>query len=145
MAGTVTVYCKLPHGLILRVFDFEERTEYTGSGGGTRTVKVARELPKLAILNGWSHPQNQAPGCLIVNGFAVTPDVDKDLWDLWLQQNATADVVKNGLIFAHEKAGNGTAESKEKASVRSGLERLDPKALPNPRIKTDESARKIAA
>lgn len=145
MPGQVTAHCKLPHGIILRVFGFEERDEYTGSGGGTRKVKTAVELPQRAILNGWSHPQNKAPGCLLVNGFAITSGVDKDLWDLWLSQNKDSDIVKNGLIFAHEKEANATAENKEKAKVRSGLERLDPDDLPNKRIKTDDSARKQAA
>ncbi len=134
--ASVTVACKLPAGLKLRVFDMIE-TQEPVMGGGSRTVKVARENPKSVTVKGWSHPQNMAPNAPIVEGFALTPNVDKDVWDAWLKDNADSDVVKNGLIFAHEKAGGAEAESKDKKSLRSGLERLDPNKLPRGIQKSD--------
>lgn len=139
MPGTVTVATKLPHGLILRVFTMVDQDEPV-MGGGFRTVKTAKQLPKQVVLNGAAHPQDQAPTCLMVGGWALTPNVDKDLWDLWLEQNKDSDVVRNGLIFAHEKAGNAEAESKDKAKLKSGLERLDPDNLPMKRIKKADAA-----
>jgi hypothetical protein len=136
MAGTVTVACKLPAGLTLRVFDMVDTFEPI-VGGGMRTVKVAQERPERAIVKGWSHPQNMAPNVQLVEGFALTPNVDKDLWEAWKAQNEKSDVVKNGLIFAHEKPANTEAEAKDKKSVRSGLERLDPNKLPRGIQKSD--------
>jgi hypothetical protein len=129
MPGTVTVACKLPHGLKLRLFNMVDSQEPI-LGGGYRTVKVAREMPKSVTLKGWSHAQNMAPDAQIIGGYALTPNVDKDFWDAWLAQNQELDAVRNNLIFAHDKSVNAEAESKEKRDVRSGLERLDPKKLP---------------
>lgn len=126
---TVTVACKLPHGLVLRVFDMVETKEPL-MGGGYHTVKQARERPDRIIVNGCAHPQNKAPLCQVVAGYALTTGVPKEFWDRWLAQNANADMVKNNLIFAHENLRNAEAEATEKKDVRSGLERLDPKSLP---------------
>jgi hypothetical protein len=138
MAGTVTVACKLPAGLVLRVFDMVE-TQEPVMGGGYRAVKVARERPHRITLKGWSHAQNMAPNAPIIGGFALTPNVDKDFWDAWLTQNQELDAVRNGLIFAHEKPVNAEAEAKDKKTVKSGLERLDPAKLPKGIQKSDLS------
>jgi hypothetical protein len=133
---TVTVACKLPHGLKLRLFNMVE-TQEPVMGGGFRTVKVAQERPESVTVKGWSHAQNMAPNAPLVGGYALTQNVDKDLWDAWLAANAQSDVVKNGLIFAHEKSVNVEAEAKEKKDKRCGLERLDPNKLPRGIQKSD--------
>jgi hypothetical protein len=127
--ATVTVACKLPHGMTLRVFDMVESQEPV-MGGGFRAVKVAQERPERVTLKGFAHPQNRAPSTQIIEGFALTYGVDAEFWNAWKTQNAQSDVVKNGLIFAHEKPVNTEAEAKDKKSLRSGLERLDPAKLP---------------
>lgn len=126
---SVTVACKLPHGLVMRVFDMV-KTDEPMYGGGFKTIEQARERSDRVIINGNSHPQNEAPGCQIVGGYALTYGVDKSFWELWIKQNASSAMVKNKLIFAHEGLKNAEAEAKEKDGVRSGLERLDPKKLP---------------
>lgn len=126
----VTVGCKMPNGLILRIFTMAEKNEQV-MGGGSRKIKEAVEVPgKRVVLNGFSHPQNAAPRARIAGGFALTMGVDKEFWDTWLAQNKDTDIVRNGLVFAHEKVENTTAEAKDKQTLRSGLERLDPKKLP---------------
>ena len=129
MAGTVSVACKLPHGLQLRVFDMITTSEPV-MGGGMRDVKTARQVGEPVIIKGNAHPQNEAPRAEISSGYAITHGVDKDFWDLWVTQNASHEAVRNGLIFAHEKVGNTAAEAREKVEVRSNLERLDPTKLP---------------
>lgn len=126
---TVTVACKLPHGLKLRVFAPTKKIEPMTS----REVTVFEEIPDATFtVFGNAHAQNAAPRCLIIGGFALTPGVPKDLWDAWLEQNKDSDVVKNNLIFAHAKdqAASSAAQSKERAELRSGLERLDPNKRP---------------
>lgn len=123
----VTVACRLPHGMRLRIYELVKTTEVIM--GGTRDVLVSRQKGDDVVVNGWSEPQNHAKKHL-VEGFAITPGVDKEFFDKWLSQNKDSDVVKNGLIFAHEKEGNTFAEAKDKKSLRSGLERLDPAKLP---------------
>lgn len=122
---TVTVACKLPHGLELRVFDMIE-TQEPMFGGGYKPVKVARERAERAIIKGNAFPQEKGPSGPIIGGFALTHGVPKDLWDLWIKQNARLVAVQKGLIFAHLKADNTEAEAREKEEIKSGLERLDP-------------------
>lgn len=134
--STVTVACKIPMGLVLRVFDMVPEREPV-MGGGFREVTRAREFPKRAVINGFSYPQNAAPACAIVGGYALTPDVDRELWEKWLEQNKESDMVVNGLIFAHTTTSDATDQSKELEKTRSGLERLDPAALPRIGVETD--------
>jgi hypothetical protein len=108
MPGTVTVLCKLPMGLHLRLHAWEETNELV-MGGGTRKGKVARPTGHEVILNGTSARHGQARldaagnFVLMVDGYAATPNVDKDFWDKWLDQNKEHD-----------------------AALRSGLEPLTP-------------------
>lgn len=136
MAGKVSVGCKLPHGLVLRVFNMIER-DVPVMGGGSRTEKIAEQRAETATVHGWAHAQNAAPNCTIIGGYAITDGVDKDLWELWLSQNKNSDMVKAGLIFANEKSDSVSGKAKDGKDVRSGLERLDPAKM-NGRIKTDK-------
>lgn len=137
----VTIACKLPHGLTMRIFDMAEASEPV-MGGGSRTVKRAVELPARVTINGWSHPQNSAPHATMSGGYALTNGVDKDFWDKWLAQNKDSDIVVNKLIFAHEKEGSASAQAKEQAEIRSGLERINPEKMPSTRL---SDAKKKAA
>jgi hypothetical protein len=123
MAGTVTVGCKLPHGLELRVFEMEERDEAV-IGGGTRVVKVARSAGTSVQINGNAVPHGQAPRHQIVGGFAITSGVDADFWAKWLEQNKDSAIVKSGLIFAAAKAEDIKTEGCNRAKIKSGLEPL---------------------
>ena len=145
MAGKVSIACKLPSGLVLRVFNMIER-DTPVMGGGSRTEKIAEQRAETATIHGWSHAQNAAPNCTIIGGYAITDGVDKDLWDLWFSQNKNSDMVKNGLIFANEKPSFVTDKAKEGSIITSGLERLDPAKM-NGRIKTDKDlmGREVAA
>ena len=100
-------------------------------GGGYRTTRIAEELPDYFICAGWSHPQNAAPNAPIAGGFALTCGCPKELWDLWLEQNKTSAMVKNGLIFANSKNDYVEDKASERDSVKCGLERLDPDKLPS--------------
>ena len=136
MAGKISIACTLPHGLVLRVFNIIER-DMPVMGGGLRTERIAEPRAETAIINGWAHAQNTAPHCMIIGNYAITDNVDKDLWLLWLSQNKDSAMVKNGLIFANEKADAVSGQAKDQASIRSGFERLDPNKLPG-KIQTSD-------
>ena len=103
MAGTVTVACKLPNGLHL---DLPGRDRVTVRG--------------FAVAWGEASPLS------IVGGFGLTPGVDADFFEEWMITNADFEPVKKGLIFASAKASDATAQAKEFAGLKSGLEPLDP-------------------
>lgn len=128
-AKTVTVACKLPSGLVLRLAQPVKVNEPV-MGGGSREVTQYRPVGAAVTVLGTAHPQNAAPLCMIVAGYALTPDVDAKFWNEWLRQNVDHMVVKNNLIFAYEKDSDAKAAAKDNAERRSGLERLDPNKLP---------------
>jgi hypothetical protein len=98
---TVTVACKLPAGLCLDM------------PGKDRV-----------IIKGNAFFKGETPDYPIQNGAALTFGVDKDFWDAWLNRNKELSVVRQRLVFAHEKDTAGQA--KEFKEIKSGLERLDP-------------------
>jgi hypothetical protein len=129
MAGTVTVACKLPHGLILRLFRMETRNEPV-MGGGTREVQVATQVGEPVVIKGYAAPFGQVPSVPIEGGYALTPNVDADFWAAWVKQNEDHDAVRNRLIFANEKSESAQRKAKDQTKVRSGLEPIDPQRLP---------------
>jgi hypothetical protein len=120
--NTVTVACKLPGGLELRVYDWQEESE--ACPAGYRTVKVARPRDEVAVLRGCAVPAGYHAD-FIVGGYAIT-NVPKDLWDLWLEQNKDAAYVRNGLVWACPTREDARKEAKSMAKTRSGLEPIDP-------------------
>lgn len=128
---TVTVACKLPHGVELRVFRMETTNEPV-MGGGSREVSKAQQVGESVIIAGVAHPQGGAPRATIAEGgYALTPGVPKDFWEKWLADNKGSDMVRNGMIFAAGAEGSVRAQSRERKDERSGAERLDPAKLPN--------------
>ena len=142
--ATVTVACKMPAGMILRNYRFEDRNEPL-MGGGYHTVKVAVALDEEYRINGNAVAQNKAPHCDIIgglDGYALTYGVPKDFWERWLEANKTAPFVKNHLIFAHTIGNSTTDMAKERKGLRSGLERLDPSKQIIKGVTTDVEAMK---
>jgi len=129
MAGTVTVACKLPHGLWLELTEPVEHPEAT-PGSEKRTITMHRRTGKRVRINGNAVAVGQAPRHPIVGGFALTHGVDADFWAAWLKQNTLNSLVTAGLLFAHEKPEHAQKRAGEHAKLRSGLEPLDPKNLP---------------
>lgn len=130
---TVSVACKLPHGLLMRIYTPVD-VQVPVLGGGTRTETQYKYLPGKFPefrLKGFSHHQNQAPSGEIVNGYAVTHGIPKDFWDEWMKQNHEADFVKNNLVFAQPTAEalGSQMRDKDHAKLKSGLERIDPANL----------------
>ncbi|KER03396.1 MULTISPECIES: hypothetical protein [Photorhabdus] len=95
--STVIVACKLANGLYLDV--------------GEQRVAV----------NGFA-----TRSFIDENGFGLTYGVNAGLWKAWLAENRDRDLVKNGLIFAHEQETSANAEAKEKQKTKSGTERIQP-------------------
>jgi hypothetical protein len=132
---TVTVACKIPNGLILRVFRMIENMEPV-LGGGHRAAKVAEQIGAPVAIHGSRVAVGEVPKCKIVAGYALTPGVSKEFFELWLEQNADSELVSNNLVFAHESLDSAEDEARDYAKQRSGLEPLAMKGnrLDDPRI-----------
>lgn len=129
-SNTVTVACKLPHGLRLRLHDMVDVSEAM-AGGGSRKVQRAQVRGESVLIKGYLEKYDpKLPPAARGSSFALTHGVDKDFWDAWVKQNSTLDAVKNGLIFASDKADTVEAMVREGRDLRSGLEPVDPSNLP---------------
>lgn len=125
MAGKVTVGCKIPNGLKLRIFQMKKTNELV-MGGGTREVEVAEQVGDVVAIKGYALPFNMQSMGLHVGGYALTPGVDADFWKTWLAQNRENDIVKNNLIFAQAKNESARAQAKEQKDVWDGMSPMVP-------------------
>lgn len=120
--GTVTIACKLPNGLIMRLFEMQD-TEELVMGGGVRSVKKAflADHPPVK-LNGCAAPFGSP--ILLVGGYALTRNVDVQFYAEWLRQNWDSDLIKNRIIFAQEKEDSLVGQATEQEEILSGLQPL---------------------
>ena len=133
MAEYVTAYCNLPMGLHLRLHAVNEETEPV-MGGGARTFKISRPTGDALVLNGTAAPQGQARKdrdgnfVLTLNGYAATPNVEKDFWDRWIAENKGHPLLTSSPpgLFARGKPMDAVAQAKDSAGARSGMEPLVP-------------------
>lgn len=144
MSETVTIACKLPNGILLRLFNMTERAEQV-LGGGSRKVKQAAQT---------DHPPVKIKGCAApfgvaiqtFGGYALTPGVSKEFWDEWCKQNHDSDLLKNNLLFAQGSEHFAADQGKEQAEVTSGLQPLNPdKDIRAPRRVTKDDGKELAA
>lgn len=133
MGATVTVACKLPHGLELQLQRSYESSEPV-MGGGSRTVTHWERYGKPVIIKGWAQHHAEAPVAAISGGFALTSGVDSEFFAKWLEQNKDHSAVAGGFIFASEKHANVVDHTNVMADERTGFERHDPKN-PTPEFK----------
>lgn len=123
--ATVTVACKHPAGLILRVFKMEDFNEPV-MGGGFRTSKKAIQMEQQVVIKGPAIAFGVVPDYRIIGGYALTEGVPADFWDAWLEQNKDSDMVKNRMIYAQERTTYVAGAAKEQATLRSGMEPINP-------------------
>lgn len=131
---TVTVACKMPHGLRLRLFKMAD-VAVPVFGGGQKMVQEARQYGETVTINGNAVNFGMAPRCRIVAGYAFTPGVNKEFFEKWLEQNEDLDCVKNNLVFAHSTTESTVDQAKDQRKITSGLQPIDPDNLRNdPRV-----------
>jgi hypothetical protein len=122
--NVVTVACKIPNGLLLRIFRMAPAREQTPTG--FRDIDRAEQVGETTKINGPSVPFGTVQEYTIIGGYALTPNVNKELFEAWLEQNAELPAVRAGLIFAHAKPAMVSDQAKEKKAAMSGLEPLNP-------------------
>lgn len=118
----VTVACKLPHGLRLRLFKMVDGHENV-SGNNVRTIKRAEQVGGDVVIKGVAVEFGKDRA--LTGGYALTPGVDKAFFDEWLKQNAEHDAVKNHMIFAAGTRDAVEGEAEDHAKDKSGQEPLD--------------------
>ena len=114
MAETVVVGCKLPQGLIITI-----GRRGTPQDKGTRDAQLVIDNPGVQLRLFGSY----APGA--VEGFGMTPNVDKAAFTGWLKEHADWAPVKNGLVFCEDKMEDAIAHATAFGLVPNGFEPLD--------------------
>ena len=131
---TVTVACKLPHGIKLRVFEWEKYDELLRDGT-VREAKRSRPIEgaEFTVRGTWVASAGQAYSAsnqmvrdLLPGGYAITTGCPRDIWDRWLEQNKESPLVRNAIIFA--SASSVDKQAHENAGVLSGMEPINKEA-----------------
>jgi hypothetical protein len=138
---TVVVACKLPSGIILRVFDWRKYQEPSRDGSiheSQRAVPIAgRQFvikgPWIATAGQAYNSNNGAVGDLLPGGYAITEGCPREIWDGWYEQNKHSKLVESHVIMAHKDRNALIDEVRKHTSIISGLEPLD-RANPGARM-----------
>lgn len=109
-SGKVAVACKLPHGLVLQVYQHEPPAP---------AVPVGDAVTLLGA---------NADGA--VGGYGITENVDSAFYAAWMNQNKQFPAVRAGLIFAADTADKARAQAAEQARILSGFEGVNPEKPP---------------
>jgi hypothetical protein len=144
MGATVTVGCKMPNGLILRIFDMVKENQPI-MGGGFREVSVAKAVGPTYTVRGYSAPEGRSPKATVIGGYALTAGIDADFWERWLAENKDADYVTNRLIFAHEKVTDTKAEARDNKDTWDGRHRMVPDTDPRIPRKRNRKGKLVSA
>jgi hypothetical protein len=129
---TVTIACKIPNGLLLRVFRRVPH-QVPVLGGGVREEMKAEMIGEPVHVHGPAAPFGAFPKAPVAGGFALTQNVSKEFWELWLEQNASHPAVKNGLIYA-TSSSHAEGAAKERKDLLTGFEPLDVESGNDPRV-----------
>ena len=131
---TVMVACKLPHGVLLRIFDWQEYDEQQRDGTVKRAKRAIPLETEFVVRGPWVasagqayNRANSAVAELLPGGYALTHGCPKDLWDRWYDQNRMTALVRNKIIFAHASQPTVNEEACGLRQVKSGMEPLDPR------------------
>jgi hypothetical protein len=141
-AETVTVACKLPAGLIADI-RAEPKVMHTSQGDHLIAGPV---LASVTFTGSAAQRRLEAGGQVlgeagnVVGGYGITPNVDKQFWDKWFEENKDYAPVAKGLIFALPSANAVRSEARDRAGVKNGMEPADRKdmAAAGVEVRTDK-------
>ena len=122
---TVIVACKVPNGVILKVWRFEDDEEAV-LGGGKRTFKRPVQDGPSYELKGPAAPVRGRPQAPVAGGYALNKGIPLEFWQKWLEQYKDSALVVNKMVFAAEKPDRIIAEARDNRDVRSNMEPLRP-------------------
>ena len=130
----VTVCCKLPNGIELRVFDVMEQREVTSAG--VMVTKIGVQRGRSYFVAGPAHETNKPAGVPIFGGYALTRGIPAAFWDLYCEQNKGAPFLAGGehgdqpLLFAASRPKYAADRARDLKGTRSGMEPLNVKSDP---------------
>jgi hypothetical protein len=121
---TVTVGCKLPHGLTIALDE-------------PQTKMVEGKETTVYVPNGRTIELRGANSSAVVGGYGITENVDGEAFRKWLAEHRDFPAVVNGLVFVVERSADAPQEAQQRRDVKTGVEGLNPEA-PAPGIKRND-------
>ena len=99
---------------------------------GPQKRKVFYKEGPVIRIRGLAYPVGQVPEGfgdkpLVINGYALTPNIDKAWWDTWLEQHQDYPAVKNGFLFATPSRSEGQAIARDHEGGRPQFSPIDPR------------------
>lgn len=129
VTGTVTVACKLPHGLVLQLQEPRQVAEPTQTAPDRKVTRYER-VGKSVVINGCALHNDRPSSKQVMGGFALTHGVDAAFFNQWMKENEQHPAVEGGFIFAASRIEAVEAQIAKGASRLTGMEPADPKGLP---------------
>lgn len=147
-ARTVAVASKLPMTVELQLCRPETKAVTGRYGTEQETVNV--KYGKTYWIRGTSRPAGTLPKGyklpdVVDGGAAITPNVDADFFEQWLDQNKDTEIVRNGMIFAHASRDHVEGMAAERAAELSGLDPINPDQKPDGTMEDPRVPRPIDA
>lgn len=115
----VTVICRLPHGIHMRLYDEKDLSARVTAGYPAASAPNATAS---VLLNGANRDPRYHPVTNNLIGMGGRTEVPKDFWEAWKKQNVDFSPLKNGLIFAAANERRAVDELNEKRTVKTGFE-----------------------
>lgn len=121
----VTVMSRYPHPLHLSVYDPGAISARKGSMD--MTVPFPKERITIA---GAVNDRNYHKKDNVLLGMAGKTQVPADFWEEWQKQNENSPLVKGNVVFAEVTEARAEDKKAELSREKTGLEGIDPDAMP---------------
>lgn len=128
----VTVMSRYPHPLHLAVYDLDAIKARKGTMDSTAPAPQKRITIAGAVNDRDYHKKDN-----VLFGMAGKTQVPADFWEAWLSQNQTNPLVKGNVVFAEVTEARAEAKKAELSSEKTGMEGIDPDAMPVAGVKKD--------
>ncbi|GBQ07295.1 hypothetical protein [Saccharibacter floricola] len=119
---TVTVFCRLPSGIVLSLYPEGEAERRAEAEKAKRPDMSVMKAIQSVTLNGAKHDPRFHPMHNSILGLAGRTEVPSDFWEAWKKQNATSSLLKEHIIFAEANASRGEGRLGELKDMKTGFE-----------------------
>ena len=114
-SATVTVMSKLPKGLVLDCL--------INGAQKSHTIKGCAQLRGIDLSDSVDKGNPVMP---LHGGYAMTPDVPREIWEGWNARMAGSPILEQGLIFAVGDTASASAKAREQAEIKTPFAPLQP-------------------
>lgn len=135
----VHVICRVPSGVILRLYDPDDiQNRRQAHQSGQPVTALMRPIAEVSLEGAREDARFDMRDNRILGCHGVTR-VPHDFWEAWLLQNKESDLLRRNLIFAETTRRRARDQASEWAQSPTGFEGLDPDKLPVSSVSADTS------